>query len=117
MADTKEIILSRILGNISNEYDKSEGSFFYDAEMPVAIELESMSIKADNILNNGFADTATGIYLDKVANEQGVYRKSATKTTGIVTITGVVGALIPIGEMVASDNVNYLFTQDASIPV
>jgi len=117
MAESKEVIQTRMLSNISDEYDKTTGQFFYDVEMPVAIELESMGIKADNILNNGFADTAENIYLDKVANEQGVYRKSATKTTGIVTITGVVGALIPIGEMVASDNVNYLFTQDAAIPV
>ncbi len=116
MSEDKEAIQARLLSNISNEYDKTDGSFIYDIEKPVAIELEKLSFKVDEVLNNGFADTATGIYLDKVVNEQGVYRKKATKATGIVTITGVTGAIIAKGEMVASDSVNYIFAQDAVIP-
>lgn len=116
MAEDKEAIQARLLSNISNEYDKTDGSFIYDIEKPVAIELEKLSVRVDKVLNNGFADTATGTYLDKVVNEQGVYRKQATKATGIVTITGVAGAVITTGEMVASDSVNYIFTQDAIIP-
>lgn len=117
MSETKEAILNRMLSNINNEFDKSEGSFFYDAEMPVAIQLEKLDIKAEAILNNGFADTATGVYLDKVANEQGVYRKPATKSSGIVIVTGVSGATISKGEIVASDNVNFVFVKDAIIPI
>ncbi len=116
MAEDKEAIQARMLSNISNEYDKTDGSFIYDVEKPVAIELEKLSIRIDEVLNNGFADTATGVYLDKVVNEQGVYRKQATKATGIVTITGVTGAVINTGELIASDSVNFIFTQDAVIP-
>ncbi len=116
MAEDKEIIQARMLSNISNEYDKKDGSFIYDVEKPVAIELGNLSIKVDEVLNNGFADTASGVYLDKVVNEQGVFRKPSTKATGIVTITGIVGAVITKGEMVASDSINYIVTQDAVIP-
>lgn len=116
MAETQQIIKDRLISNISDEYDKTEGSFIYDVEAPLAIELANLSVKADEILDNGFADTATGIYLDKVCNEQGVYRKSATKATGVVTITGVIGSTISIGQLVASDTVNYTFTQDCVIP-
>lgn len=117
MADSKEIIQARLLSNISDEYDKSEGSFFYDVEKPVAIELETLHLKADDILNKGFADTANDRDLDRICGEQGVYRKPATKATGIVTITGVLGTEIVKGEMIASDNVNFIFLENKTIPV
>lgn len=116
MAESKELIQTRMLGNISNEFDKTEGSFFYDATKPVSIELENLDIKANSILNKGFADTATGIDLDKICGEQGAYRKLSTKSNGLVTITGVVGASIIKGELIASDNVNFVFTEDKVIP-
>lgn len=117
MADSKEVIQERMLSNISDEYDKTEGSFFYDATRPVAIEFENLSAKADLILNKGFVDTASGTDLDKKCGEQGVYRKSATKSSGLVTITGVVGSAITSGEMVSSDNVNFIFKENKIIPV
>jgi uncharacterized phage protein gp47/JayE len=117
MADNKDTIQARMLTNISNEFDKTEGSFFYDATKPVAIELEKLDSKSDIILDNGFADTAEKVYLDRLAAERGVYRKGATKSNGIVTIIGVVGALVVAGEMVASDNVNFVFKENLTIPV
>ena len=116
MADSKGIILNRMLSNISDEYDKTEGSFFHDAEAPVAIELAKLDAKAEGILSNGFADTATGIYLEKIVFEHGVVRKQATKAYGMVSITGVIGAKVPKGEKVASDNADFIFLDDAIIP-
>lgn len=115
MAETKEVILDRILTNISDEYDKSEGSFFYDVEKPVAIEISSLQSEADSILDKRFADTAVDEYLDKIVEEQGLYRKLATKAFGTVTVTGSVGASINSGNKVASDTVNYIFTEDKVI--
>ena len=115
MAETKEIILNRMLGNIDDTYDKTEGSFIYDVEKPVAIELEKAYVEQDNILNKGFADTAIGEYLDKIVTEQGLSRKLATKATTTVTITGTVGATINIGDIVATDNVNFICTESKTI--
>lgn len=115
MSDTSDVIINRMLLDISDTYDKSEGSFFYDSLKPVSIELESSYAKQDEILNNGFAKTATGEYLDKKVAEQGITRKPATKATTTVTITGIEGALINIGDRVASDLVEFLFTESKTV--
>lgn len=115
MAETREVIQERMLSNISNEYDKTEGSFFYDVIKPVAIELEALYAKAESILDKGFVDTATGENLDKIVGEQGIYRKPATKATGYVTITGTEGTTVNIGDKVASDTVNFIVTESKII--
>lgn len=115
MAETKEEIHARMMANISDEYDKTEGSFFYDAEKPVAIELAALDKKAEAILDRGFADTATGADLERIAAEQGIVRKAATKATTTVIITGTAGSSITVGEAVASETVNYLATENKTI--
>lgn len=115
MADTKDIIHQRILTNINDEYDKSQGSFFYDVEKPVAIELENIYLKLEGILNKGFVDTATGSDLDRLVAEVGLKRKEAKKASGIVTITGINGSKILKGDIVTSDSANFIFLQDLKI--
>jgi uncharacterized phage protein gp47/JayE len=110
------MIITRMLSNISDEYDKREGTFIYDVEKPVAIEISTLEAKSDSILDRGFVDTATGTYLERKVYEQGLTRKSASAATGIVTITGVIGSAIAKGELVASDSVNFAFTVDTVIP-
>ena len=108
---TREEILLRLLSNISSEFDKSVGSFFYDTQKPLAIELESIYAKLEEILLNGFAATAKGEYLDKKVAEQGLTRKAATYATGTVTVTGNVGSVISNGDKVASDTLVFTVTQ------
>lgn len=110
MSDNRGTIQARLLNNIDNKYDKSEGGFFYDAEKPVSIELESAYVTLDNMLDKYFADSASGLNLDRIVKNVGLTRKYATKATGIVTITGTIGSTITKGEKVASDSINYLFT-------
>jgi len=117
MAYSKEQILQRLLEQISSEYDKTVGSFFYDVGKPLAIELEQTYSKLENILLNGFAVTATGAYLDNKVAEQGLTRKIATFATGTVTITGTVGAVINIGDKVSSDSVVFSSLETKPIPV
>ncbi|OOM81799.1 baseplate J-like protein [Clostridium puniceum] len=116
MADDKETIQSRMMSNISNQYDRSEGAFFYDSAKPVAIELEGAYKKADAILKKRYGYSATGAELDKVVAEEGLIRKKATKARGTVTITGTEGSLITKGEYVASDATNFMFLENAVIP-
>jgi len=115
MYDSKEVIQARLLSNIDDAYDKTEGSFFYDVEKPVSMELEIAYAEQDKILNKGFIDTATDIFLERITSVYGIYRKLATKATTTVTITGTVGALFTIGDKVASDLVNFTFTEDKVI--
>lgn len=115
MTSTKKEIQSRMLADISNEYDKTEGSFFYDATAPVAIELEKSYAAQDLILDNAFASTATGTYLDRRCSELGIVRKPATKSTGQVEITGTVGASIPLGSLVATELISFVIKESKTI--
>ena len=110
---TREEILSRLLSEISNEYDKTVGSFFYDVEEPVSIELETVYGRVEDILKNGFAKTAEGEYLDNKVLEQGLTRKSATASTVTVKITGSPNSNISIGDKVASDELIFTVIENA----
>jgi len=112
---TRKQLLAQLLGNISDEYDKSVGSFFYDTLMPAAIVLESIYADIEAILPHAFAKTAMGIYLDYKAAEQGLTRKEAAKAVGTVTITGNNSAAIKVGDKVSSDTVTFTVTQSGII--
>ena len=77
---TKDEILSRLLSDISDEFDKSVGSFFYDVTKPASEEFEAAYARLEEILKNGFALTASDEYLDFKAAEQGIthYRGADT---------------------------------------
>lgn len=115
MADDRDTIQNRMLQNISDEYDKTEGSFFYDVLKPVAIELENAYKEQESILDKGFVETATGEWLDKKVAEQGLTRKPATKSTTTVTITGSEGTIVNEGILVASDTVNFVVKETKTI--
>lgn len=117
MSDSRDIIQTRLLSNVSNEYNKSEGEFFYDALKPVAIELESSYTTIEGLQDKRFADTATGKNLDRIVKEKGLTRKVTTRSTGTVTITGTYGASITKGELVASDTLQFEFLDTTTVPV
>ena len=111
----QEQILSRLLSEISDEFDKSVGSFFYDIDKPVSEELSKISDRVEEILKNGFALTATGTYLDSKVAEQGIERKPATNSIVSVTVTGTPGSTISIGDKVASDTLVFTISEEAII--
>lgn len=108
-------IRDRILGNISDEFDKSVGSFFYDAVAPVAMELERLSSGQNVILENAFATTSSGRYLDLKSNEIGITRKSAEASCGEVTLFGTAGVIVSKGTMVSSDAAYFALNEDVTI--
>ena len=111
----QEQILSRLLSKISDEFDKAVGSFFYDVNKPVSDEIADIRIRNEEILKNGFALTAEGVYLDNKVAEQGIKRKSATHSSVEVTITGTPGAIIAEGDKVASDTITFTVTETKEI--
>lgn len=110
-------VLNNMLNEVSNDYNKTEGSFIYDSLAPVSIEIESIQGDVAEIINNAFADTATGEYLDRIVAAQGLTRKPAVAAHGSVKITGAEGAVIDVGILVASDLANYEVTEGGTIPV
>lgn len=110
-------ILSDMLSNVHDDYDKSEGGLFYDNLAPVSIEMEEIRDVLDYIFLNSFAETAEDEYLDNICKEVGVFRKQATKSKGKVVIKGTPNTIIPVGTKVASDTYIYLTTEEKTIGV
>ena len=75
---TYEVILQQMLDKVPSEFDKREGSIIYDALAPAAAELAQLYIELDVVLNETFADTATGLYLERRCAERGILREKAT---------------------------------------
>lgn len=111
MSDTAEVIQTRLLSNVDPKYDVTVGSSFYDIEKPVAIELEAPYNDIEVMPDQFYTDTATGTDLERRVADYGIIRKLSTYASTSVTIGGVVGSAINIGDKVASDNLNYSFTE------
>ena len=111
----QEQILSRLLSQISDEFDKTVGSFFYDVDRPLSEQLAEIYVRVEEILKNGFALTAKGTYLDTKVAEQGIVRKPATKAIVSITVTGTPGSKISSGDKVASDTLVFTVTQNATL--
>lgn len=116
MVNDRDSIQARLLSNISDEYNKREGQFLYDALKPASIELESTYTIIDGLENKRFADSATGKNLERICKEKGLIRKTTTRAEGKVTITGVAGSTIAKGELVASDSLNFEFLETTTVP-
>lgn len=75
---TYEAILERMLARVPDTVDKREGSIIYDALAPSAMEMAMVYWELDNVLNEGFADTASRHYLEKRSAERKVIPYPAT---------------------------------------
>lgn len=100
---TYESILKRMLDRVSNKIDKREGSIIFDTHSPTAIELQILYMELDNILREGYGDTASREYLIRRCKERGITPYGATKAIlkGEFTPTtiDVIGQRFNIGSM------------------
>lgn len=111
-----ETIHKRMLGNISNEYDKSEGSFFYDATRPAAIEFKIKNREIQEVASKLDVENLEGEELERFIHQRtGITRKPATKASEKVTIEGQEGAIISKGDLVSTDTVNFVITENKKI--
>lgn len=115
MVTAKEIH-TRMLGNINDEYDKTDGSFIYDVTMPAAIELETKQQEIQTVQSKLDIENLSGDELTRfVYQRTGITRKPPTKATTTVIIYGSVGASIKKGDLVSTDSVNFVATEDKTI--
>lgn len=114
--DSAQDIHNRMLENISPEYDKSKGSFFYDSTKPSAIEFSSAYSKLEDTKSKLNVENLKGEELEKFINQRtGITRKSATKSSTIVRIAGSQGASIKIGDLLSSDTVKFESIENKTI--
>ncbi|MEN1989955.1 baseplate J/gp47 family protein [Paenibacillus hubeiensis] len=106
---TEEQIMQRMLDRLPVDLDKSEGSFLWDAQAPVAFMLSEAAVWAQELLRRGFASTvASGDpnfraeELDLRAGEHGITRRAAVAAQGVVRFVGTPGKVVPAGTVVAT---------------
>lgn len=106
---TYEVIKQRILDRVSDELDKRESSFLYNATAPIAVEHQLMYIALDNILALTFFDTSDrGGKLER-CRERGIDLSQFAATHSIVTAKILPEELdVPIGARFNYDTVNFV---------
>ena len=117
MARTREEIVSEMMASMPDTYDKTEGSPFFETQMPAAIQLEQMEQREDKILANAFFETADDEHKELIAKDRAnIERKAAVASTGNVLIKGTPGKEVPKGIKVASDVVVFTVKESKIIP-
>lgn len=108
---TYEELLERMLEGVPSSFNKREGSFIYDSQSPVAIELQNLYLHADYVRKMTFVGTAEGSYLDELVNDlRGLKRIEATKAI----VTGEFNVDVPIGSRFSGSSLNYSVTEKVS---
>lgn len=87
---TYEKLLADMLGEVNSRVDKREGSIIWDALAPAALELAKFYQALDEVLRQGFADTADREYLTLRARERGLTPHPATPAGALAEIKGEV---------------------------
>lgn len=104
---SEEEIHKRMLNELPEDLDKSEGGYVYDLTRPTAIEVARMKefelVEALKLIWPRFAE---GIYLDYHAETRGLERKEAINASGKLYIEGKTGTLIPEGTIFTTESMN-----------
>ena len=97
-----ETIHARMMHNLPDDIDDTEGGFPWDFTKPTALEkaelLEFHMMETTKIMHYMFS---YGIYLDYHARAVGIARKEASHASGTLQITGSPGTVIPNGFLFA----------------
>lgn len=111
-------LIAQALNYVPNYLDKREGSVIYDALAPACYELALYYMELKKVLENTFASSANGEYLDLRAIEQGLKRYGASQAVKRADFVDTSNnpAVIPLGSRfsVISDslNINYVATEN-----
>lgn len=106
-------IQKELLANVSDDLDKSDGSFAYDILKSLAIQFEKQEQKNKDILDKMDVENLEGDELTRfVYQRTGLIRKPATYATTTVKISGSALTSINTGDLVAAGEIFYEVTED-----
>ena len=96
---SEEEIHEKMLSNLPEDIDKSEGGFPWDFTRPTAIEIaELKEYVLVEVLKSLSPVTCEESYLlDYHADGRGLVRRESVNATGYVTVTAKAGLVIPLG--------------------
>jgi len=113
---TAQEIQKEMLNDVSNDFDKSDGSFVYDILKSTAIQFEKRDQKNDDILDKIDVENLTGDELTRfVFQRTGLIRRLASYATTPVKITGNRNAEIKAGDLVAANEIFYEIIEDTTL--
>lgn len=104
---TYEKLLADMLASVTSRVDKREGSIIWDALAPAALELSRLYQAMDEVLREGFADTAGREYLILRALERGITPYPATYAGALAKLEGEV----PLGARFYCGGFNWVVEQ------
>lgn len=81
-------LLKNSLAQVSDDFDKRQGSVIYDAIAPISAELAQVYIQLEIALKEGFASTSTREFLIKRALERGLSPYESTQAIILADLTG-----------------------------
>ena len=112
---TYTVIRKRILDNIESDIDKREGSVTSNLISPLAEEVAKSYLAISEILGVGFIEDTFNDYLEKRTGEFGIYRKAGVNATGVITVEGVQGVVIPVGTLVKINDLEFKILDEVEI--
>ena len=109
--------LERMRGWLESPLSKIEGTFSIFNLRSVAMESAYLQNLMDIIRDNYFLDTASGVYLDRKALDDGLVRHYAAPSTGQVTFSGSVGVVVPSGTVVSATAYGVRFATTSEVTI
>ena len=88
-----DTIMERMMDGVPPDLDKREGGIIWNALAPAAAEITQSYIWLEAMFDLVFADTASGEFLEKRAQEAGIERQPATRAVW----QGVFNRTVPVG--------------------
>lgn len=109
------VVMERMLNNVTNDVDKREGSVIWDAIAPCARELVEMYNEIQKALDNTFAGTAEREWLIKRCAEIGVtpYPATYARRLGEFSPTDIA---LPAGTRFSYEDINFRVVEPAELP-
>lgn len=106
---TEDVILERMLSNVSDEYDKREGSIIYDSLAPASIMMAIIYSDLDDANDENDIDTASRDTVIDKCTERSITPKSASAAVLKVEFKPD-GIEVPLGTRFNSDTTTYVTT-------
>jgi uncharacterized phage protein gp47/JayE len=120
---SEDEIHEKMLGNLPEDIDKSEGGFPWDFTRPTAIEISELKeYVLVEVLKSMFPVTCEESYiLDFHSEERGIVRRESVNASGYVSVTGKPGLIIPLGYGFSTDadddgnTIDFVSTEEVTI--
>lgn len=112
-----ELLLIRLqkLRELEPELDLREGSIGYDMASAGALADGEVLFNMDVFKEMVFAETSSGEYLDRRAQEIGLTRNAGAKAKGVVEVSGMVSTTIPVGTRFSDVSTSLIYVSTEEI--